>query len=113
MQIIQFNAGNVQSFQEQLEEAKKRLLELCERTVNGEINTDVSVVRYNMAREQLKSEFQLEVIGMLDASGFINDILCEAEQKWLRARKVKSHNPTQLAAFLAWEKSKALKGGQQ
>jgi len=87
MITIKFTKENKANFEALLEQAKARLLVLCERTVNDQVNTDVSVVRYNMAREQLKAEFPVEVIGMLDASGFINEILCEAEIKWLSYRK--------------------------
>ena len=103
MKVIQFNAQNVEAFYAQLEEAKARLLVLCERQLEDRVCNDVSVVRYNMAREELKSEFPLEVIGMLDASGFINTILCEAERKWLDARK---HRPSKFRA------NESTKGGQ-
>ena len=43
---------------------------------------------------------------MLDASGFINEILCDAEVAWLRARKVRSLSPSQLEDYVAWETKK-------
>lgn len=92
-----------------LENAKARLLELCTREVQGQINHDVSVLRYNMAREELKLEFPWEVIGRLDASGFIKTILCEDEKVWLRKRKEKSLSPMEWERFLKHE----TKGGQR
>jgi hypothetical protein len=90
MRTIRFNAANVAEFKAQLEQAKKDLVTLCEREVSGEVNCDISVDRYNMARQELKSKYPVEVIGMLDASGFINDILCEDEKAWIKARKEES-----------------------
>ena len=85
--LEKFNYKNSIVFYAQLEEAKKRLLELCVREIDGVRTSDVSVVRYNMAREDLKAEFPTEVIGMLDASGFINEVLSADEKKWLKVRK--------------------------
>ena len=104
MKVISFNRENKERFEALLEQAKVKLLELCVREINGSINSDVSVIRYNMARQELKSEFPLEVIGMLDASGFINKILCHEENKWLRARKMKSASVSEWNAYLAHEK---------
>lgn len=108
MKVISFNRENKAEFEALLERAKDRLLELCQREINGSVNSDVSVIRYNMARQEMKSEFPLEVIGMLDASGFINSILCPEERMWLRARKERSLSSPEWQAFLRFEK----KGGQ-
>ena len=106
MITIRFNATNVVEFGRLLEEAKNSLLAKCVRIIDGESNIDYSVIRYNMAREELKSEFPLEVIGMLDASGFIKTILSPDERKWLRARKQKSMSYSEWEKFVAWETKK-------
>ena len=106
MRTIQFNAANVDAFYAQVEEAKAQLVKLCERQLDDRVCMDISVARYNMSREELKQEFPLEVIGMLDASGFINEILCDAESTWLRVRKVRSLSPSQLQDYVAWETKK-------
>ena len=108
MKVINFNRENIEKFRELLEEAKAALLSKFVRHINGEVNIDGSVIRYNMAREELKSEYPLEVIGMLDASGFIKKVLSHAERAWLRARKMRAMSPSEAEKFLAWEK----KGGQ-
>lgn len=86
--LINFTAQNVHAFYTQLEKAKARLLELCKREIDGVVTTAVSVSRYNIARQEMKQEFPVEVIGMLDASGFINEILSEEEKTWMADRKV-------------------------
>jgi len=87
---FQFNSRNVEAFYVLLEQLKVRLVGLCVREIDGRVCRKISVTRYNMARQELKAEFPLEVIGMLDASGFINTILCQEEQDWMKARKLRS-----------------------
>ena len=108
MRTIQFSSENAEGFYAQLEKLKERIVDLCGREIDGRMDFDVSVDRYNMARQELKEEFPLEVIGMLDASGFINRILCKEERKWIHERKLRSLNPEQLRSYLAWKE----KGGK-
>ena len=67
---------------QQLEKAKARLVEICD-------SKEISVVRYNFAREELKKEFPVEIISMLDASGFIKAILSEKEKEWMKERRAR------------------------
>jgi len=88
MKKIGFAGADVSALEEQLELAKKRLLTLCERELSSGTCKKVSVDRYNLARTELRKEFPIEVICMLDSSGFINEILCQEEKDFIRARKL-------------------------
>lgn len=88
MKEIKFNASNTNDFKYELVVVKIRLVELCARQLEDRVCTDISVDRYNMARAELKEIYPVEVICMLDASGFINEILCPAEKAWIKERKL-------------------------
>lgn len=78
-------AKGIERLQTFLEQAKQDLVELCRRP-GLETEFDISVDRYNMAREDLKHMYPMEVIFMLDGSGFINKILSPEEKKWVAER---------------------------
>ena len=77
------NSETVRQYQADLVEAKKELLAMCK---DNNPTGYISMVRYNDAREKLKSKYDAQVIFMLDASGYVNQILHPEEKAWLKER---------------------------
>lgn len=79
----------MERFHDQLEELKLRIRKDCERMVDGEVNTDFSVTRYNMARDKFKDQYPVEVVCMLDSSGFVHELMSDQEKEWMKYRRLK------------------------
>lgn len=67
--------------QKQLTACKARMRSILSKVPN------VSVADYNEARDQVKKEYPMEIIALLDSSGFIHKVISETEKEWLKKRK--------------------------
>ena len=83
MSVLYPTPSYVEKCKADLEQLKSEILGVC---LVGNPQNDISVARYNMARDKVKDKYDSQVVFMLDSSGYVNQIISAQEKQWLKHR---------------------------